>query len=90
MRKISKLFLRISAGIFILGLLTTTASAQCAMCRATVENSVSDGGGLAAGLNAGIIYLASVPYLMLAGLAYFWYRHSRRQRMLNQRLSYRG
>ncbi len=51
--------------------------AQCAMCRATIETSASNGGDLAAGLNAGILYLATIPYLMLGGLAYFWYRSSR-------------
>ncbi|NJL11585.1 MAG: hypothetical protein HC913_00230 [Microscillaceae bacterium] len=90
MKKLISFFLKISVALLLLVMLAASASAQCAMCRATVENSISNGSGLAAGLNAGILYLASVPYLMLAGLAYFWYRHSRRQRMLNQGLSFRG
>lgn len=57
--------------------------AQCAMCRATVETSASNGGDLVAGLNAGIIYLATIPYLMLGGLAYFWYRSSRKRLATN-------
>jgi len=53
------------------------------MCRATVETSASNGGDLVAGLNAGIIYLATIPYLMLGGLAYFWYRSSRKRLATN-------
>jgi hypothetical protein len=53
--------------------------AQCAMCRASVESSASDGGaGLAAGLNRGILYLMLAPYALIAFLGYAWYRHSQR------------
>jgi hypothetical protein len=52
--------------------------AQCAMCRATLENNVSNGQpGLAAGINFGILYLFFTPYLAVAVIAYLWYRTSR-------------
>lgn len=52
--------------------------AQCAMCRATVENNVSAGDtSVAAGLNVGILYLFVMPYLMFSVLAFLWYRKSR-------------
>ncbi len=55
------------------------ASAQCAMCKATLENNISNGHiGIAAGINFGILYLFVAPYLFIIILAYFWYRTSRK------------
>lgn len=49
--------------------------AQCAMCRAAVENNVSEGSvSLSAGLNTGILYLFVAPYLMVAIIAFLWYK----------------
>lgn len=54
------------------------ASAQCAMCRATLENNVSNGNpGIALGINFGIMYLFFAPYLAVGVIAYLWYRTSR-------------
>lgn len=54
------------------------AQAQCAMCRATLENNVSNGNiGIAAGINFGIMYLFFAPYLAVAVIAYLWYRTSK-------------
>lgn len=51
---------------------------QCAMCRATVENNLSNGDiGIGAGLNFGILYLFVMPYLAVAIVGYFWYRNSK-------------
>ena len=55
------------------------SQAQCAMCRATLENNVSQGNiGIAAGINFGILYLLVIPYLAVGLLGWFWYRTSRR------------
>lgn len=72
-------------GLSILVLIATTLSsmAQCAMCRASVENNISEGSaGLSAGLNTGILYLFVTPYLMVALIGFLWYwksktRHAR-------------
>lgn len=57
--------------------------AQCAMCRATVENNVSNGDTtVGAGLNMGIIYLFSAPYVVLAAIAFFWYRHAKKNKKM--------
>jgi hypothetical protein len=57
------------------------ANAQCAMCRATVENNANNGDTkLAAGLNSGILYLMSVPYIMLSVIGYLWYSRSRKSK----------
>jgi hypothetical protein len=52
--------------------------AQCAMCRASLENSMSNGDGLLRGINYGIIYLASAPYLIIVFVVYFWYKTSKK------------
>lgn len=52
--------------------------AQCAMCRASVENNISEGSaGLSAGLNTGILYLFITPYLMVAVIGFLWYWKSK-------------
>jgi hypothetical protein len=64
--------------IAILGL-SMEGSAQCAMCRATLENNVSNGDiGIAAGINFGILYLFAAPYTVIALIAFFWYKTSKR------------
>lgn len=61
--------------------LSITSEAQCAMCRASLENNVSNGNiGIAAGINFGILYLFVAPYFVIALLAFFWYRSSKSKR----------
>jgi hypothetical protein len=65
-----------------------SVSAQCAMCRVTVENNVSSGDrSLAGGLNKGIMILLSMPYVIFGVIAFLWYRESRReyQKRINTR-----
>jgi hypothetical protein len=65
--------------IFLLGSAATEAVAQCAMCRATLENNVSNGDvGIAAGINFGILYLFAAPYLAICVIGFLWYRTSKR------------
>lgn len=57
--------------------------AQCAMCRATVENNVSHGDTtVGAGLNMGILYLFSAPYVALAAIGFVWYRHVKKKKQM--------
>lgn len=64
---------------FLLLLVTAMdVSAQCAMCRSTLENNFSNGEpGIAAGINFGILYLLVLPYLAAVAIAVFWYRSTR-------------
>ncbi len=69
---------RLLLALVFVTLSPTTALPQCAMCRATLENNVSNGDiGIAAGINTGILYLFFAPYLAVAVLAYFWFRTSK-------------
>ncbi len=49
--------------VLLLLLITIDANAQCAMCKAVVETNLENGGTKGAGLNDGILYLMSVPYI---------------------------
>ncbi len=50
-------------------------SAQCAMCRAVAEeNMYDDAYGYALGLNAGIIMLMLIPYILLVSLFVLFFR----------------
>ncbi|MGC4022446.1 MAG: hypothetical protein QM734_11095 [Cyclobacteriaceae bacterium] len=65
--------------ICFFSILTLSVQAQCAMCKATLENNISNGNiGIAAGINFGILYLFVAPYLFISVLAYFWYRTSKK------------
>lgn len=67
--------------IVLLFLFSMAAQAQCAMCKATIENNNSnDHAGLAVGLNFGILYLFVVPYLIIGVIALMWYRSSKHAR----------
>ena len=61
--------------------------AQCAMCRSTLENNYSNGNpGIAAGINTGILYLLSMPYLAVIVIGYLWYKSSKNaQKKLHER-----
>ncbi|MFZ9943548.1 MAG: hypothetical protein ACO3O0_08065 [Bacteroidia bacterium] len=63
---------------FMLG--TLDVAAQCSMCRAVAESGHKDDPNkVARGLNNGILYLLSMPYI-LGGVAYFiWRRNKSRQ-----------
>lgn len=55
--------------------------AQCAMCRASVENNVSNGDtSIGAGLNSGILYLFVMPYLLAAVIGYLWYKSAKKKK----------
>ncbi|MFM2401048.1 MAG: hypothetical protein RI950_565 [Bacteroidota bacterium] len=56
------------------------AVAQCAMCRTTIESSISTGRtNIATGLNTGILYLLSAPYLIVGAIAFLWFRQSKQE-----------
>lgn len=83
MKLLSRIF------VLVVGLFFSVnyAIAQCAMCRVTIENNVSNGDTkVGAGLNTGILYLLTTPYVLLATIGFIWYRHARkRKKMLSHR-----
>jgi len=55
----------------------TVMQAQCPMCRMSAEKDLVNGGGTSRGLNKGILYLLSVPYLMIGTIGYLFWRNRR-------------
>lgn len=57
-------------------LIATPAFSQCAMCKASVESNIeNDEKAVGKGLNEGIIYLMSIPYLVLGGIGFMIYKN---------------
>lgn len=55
--------------------LSPDLSAQCPMCKMSAESNLKDGGTMGKGLNLGILFLLSLPYLFVGTLGYVWYRN---------------
>lgn len=65
--------------IILLLLSTSVSMAQCAMCRMTVESTVSNGRSqIASNLNTAILYLLMAPYILSAVIGYLWWSSSKR------------
>jgi len=77
LRKLQRFYL-----VFVFMLLASLEGyAQCAMCRGSVESTVSAGEtSMAANLNLGILYLFFTPYIMAAVIAFIWYKYSRKSK----------
>jgi hypothetical protein len=71
--------------VFLLSFLSVNFThAQCAMCRASVENNVSNGEtSVGAGLNSGILYLFVMPYLMAMAIGFFWWKSANKKAKFN-------
>jgi hypothetical protein len=69
----------------ILLILMLTASnadsaAQCPMCKTTVEANQKDGGrGLGKGLNSGILYLLSMPFIAVGTISAVYIYRKRKE-----------
>ncbi len=72
--------------VLILSIVNNSISfAQCAMCRASVGSNLSEGKGvIGASINDGILYLLSVPYIVVAAGIYFWYRSAMKNKMVSR------
>jgi hypothetical protein len=67
--------------VFAMNFLTVeNASAQCPMCKMSAESNMKNGGTAGKGLNSGILYLFAAPYLMVGGIAYLWFRNSKKRK----------
>ena len=63
--------------IFFAILITDVILGQCVMCKAVGEESANQG-GIGAGLNQGIFFLMTVPYILMGIAAVFlWKRFNK-------------
>ena len=49
--------------------------AQCPMCRMAAESNLDNGGTEGRGLNTGILYLFSMPYLIAGVIGFVWWKN---------------
>ena len=57
----------------------TKLIAQCAMCKSVVEANLKEGGTAGAGLNEGILYLMTIPYIAVLLFGIFYYLQQRKK-----------
>lgn len=72
-----KRILVLLAFMFTLGTSTQTW-AQCSMCRRVAESNMEQGETKGRGLNTGILYLMSLPYLMGGVAGFIWWKHRKK------------
>lgn len=70
----------LGTALLIVGFLAIGADvfAQCPMCRATAESNLQNGGTAGKGLNLGILFILSLPYLFVGTLGYLWWKNRHR------------
>ncbi len=57
------------------------SNAQCAMCQATLESNAKTGTSqIGSTLNNGILYLMSIPYILIGTIGFLWYRNSKKNK----------
>ena len=68
---------RISLTVLFVLIAVIGLIAQCPMCRIAAESNLEHGGTAGKGLNTGILYMLSMPYLLVAVIGYLWYRNKK-------------
>jgi len=74
----AKIILLTAITILIFLITSEDVISQCPMCRMSAESNLKDGGTEGKGLNAGILYMLSMPYLLVMTLGIIWYRNRRK------------
>ncbi|HMX40666.1 MAG TPA: hypothetical protein PK971_12130 [Saprospiraceae bacterium] len=67
------------AAFVLLAAYGNVLEAQCPMCKMSAEANLKNGGTAGRGLNAGILYMLAVPYLLVASIGYWWWRNRRQE-----------
>ena len=69
------------AGVLLLVFLLVPSDiqAQCPMCRMSAESNLKNGGTDGRGLNAGILYMLLLPYLLVGSIGVWWWRNRRNE-----------
>ncbi len=68
--------------LFILIFLVPNSKAQCPMCKTSIESAMKDKNNTKGrGLNKGILYLLSMPYLAVGIAGVAWYYNSKKKQI---------
>lgn len=63
--------------------MSNTVQAQCPMCKTALKSNRENSGGKATvgnGINKGILFLLSMPYVMVAAAGFAWYRGNQKKK----------
>jgi hypothetical protein len=66
------------ATVLLVVCLVGSVWAQCPMCKMAAESNMKNGGDAGAGLNTGILYLLSMPYLLGGTIAFIWWQQRKK------------
>ena len=61
-----------------------TAQAQCPMCKMSAESNLNQGGSAGKGLNNGILFMLTTPYLLIGIIGLVWWRHRKKEDELEE------
>ncbi len=71
----NKTWIIVAFALLTFMLFSIDIDAQCAMCKLSGESNLKHGGTETQGLNRGILYLFTLPYFLVGGLAFLWWRN---------------
>lgn len=71
--------LRAMLSVLAFAMTAATVIAQCPMCKIGAESNLRNGGTAGSGLNAGILYMLAMPYLLVATIGIVWYKNRRKE-----------
>ena len=81
MKRFSKIIIFLFSLSILIAFTDIPASAQCVMCRSSVESNRADDklSKFGNGLNKGILFLMTVPYVLIGTVGFLWYRSNRKK-----------
>lgn len=74
-----KIYILLILTIAIIAFNVDYSIAQCPMCKMSAESNLQNGGTEGRGLNAGILYMLSLPYLLVSVIGYIWWKRKKRE-----------
>lgn len=78
MDRFSKFFFTIILITILITFVDGDLLSQCPMCKMSAEQNLKDGGTAAKGLNKGILYMLTLPYLLVFGLGFLWFKNRKK------------
>ena len=61
--------------ITVLALFIGSASAQCPMCKTALKSSQNGKADVGNGINKGILFLLTAPYVLVGTVGFVWYKN---------------
>lgn len=67
----------ITLTLFFVAFVMLDLYSQCPMCKIAAESNLEAGGTEGKGLNKGILYMLTMPYLLVATLGFIWWKNNK-------------